>query len=703
MKVKCFLLFLIFTSLGTYLYAQSSDCATATSVCSSFFSQNDSPSGTGNVYEQAPGTCQTGGEFNSAWYVFTVQETGNLNFILTPNDLNNDYDWSLFDITTNGCAGINNGSSPEVSCNSYGENFGLQGATGISSAQGGFGNLNGPGNINGPPFNADLNVPVGEVFALVVMNFSATLDGYSLDFGSSLASVFDQVSPQIIGVTQNCNSNQLTVTFSESVLTNNLNSIPLKLDIDGQVYIPISITASNTNFSNQVILNFDVSLAPGLGTIGDSNTGAIEDFCGNILSDPFQTTIYAPLEIETVTIEPACNGIGGSISVDAITGGAIPYSIALNNQAQNGTLFENMEPGNYIITVTDANGCSTASSVTLDNQELSVFVGNDLVLCDMQTVLTATSSEGQFQWNETGGVSFSTITQPQTTVVATIPGQYEVSATLTLDNCITTDAIFVTFNFPPLVNISSFGVTCHDDCDGEVLVESANGEVLTASIGEQQETGSSILFESLCGGQMNLQVAFSAACLATYPVLIVEPAEIIAQFSADNYTVPVSSPTILLSNSSINADSIAWELVGYESVYFWSENNWELVLPEIAGVYQIRLIAFADSVCSDDALTSIIVTDDFQFYLPNAFTPNNDGINDYFIPIFSAEPKKYEFLIFDRWGNVIFRTSDPTKPWTGEVIDGDHYAQDNIYHWLLKVQANDIGLDSYNGSVAILR
>lgn len=699
---RLFYLFMLLV-VAVKIQAQSSDCNTATSVCASFFSQNNSPEGTGNVFELAPGSCQTGGEFNSAWYVFTVQQPGVLNFTLTPNNLNNDYDWSLFNITDNGCAGINNGLSPEVSCNSYGENFGFQGTTGIGSSQGGFGSQNGPGNLNGPPFNGDLNVQQSQVYALVVMNYSATLDGYTLDFGQSTASIFDQVPPQIVEVEQNCAANAITVTFSEGVQTNNLNVIPLNIEINGQTFTPTSVTSANNDFSNQVTLNFSAPLPAGDASVVPSASGTLEDICGNVWTVPFAAPIAAPLSINNIITNPACNGEDGSIVVDGISGGLIPYSISLNNVPQASATIAGLSPGTYNLVVTDINGCTANSTVVLADQQLSVTLGDDLVLCDMQTTLTAVAGQGSFQWNPLSGVSFSSSSQLQTSVSATVPGQYQITASVTLDDCIATDVMLVTFNFPPLVNLSTTGVTCNDDCDGEIRVESINGEALTATVEGEQQTGSLLIFDNVCGGNYAVQVAFNAECQASYPVTVEEPAEVVAQFSADNFLVSLSNPNVILTNTSMNADSISWVIVGYESEYSWTGDEWTLSLPPAIGAYQIKLIAHADSVCFDEALATIVVQDDFRFYLPNAFTPNNDGINDYFFPVFSTEPEQFELIIFDRWGNAVFRTSDSSKPWTGDVAAGDYFAQDNIYNWLLKIRGTEIETLTYNGMVSLVR
>jgi gliding motility-associated-like protein len=66
-------------------------------------------------------------------------------------------------------------------------------------------------------------------------------------------------------------------------------------------------------------------------------------------------------------------------------------------------------------------------------------------------------------------------------------------------------------------------------------------------------------------------------------------------------------------------------------------------------------------------------------YVPNAITPNGDGINEDFRPIFGCPPKNYSMLIFDRWGNLVFETKDVYKGWDG-TIKGSPAPMD-IYVW----------------------
>ena len=58
-------------------------------------------------------------------------------------------------------------------------------------------------------------------------------------------------------------------------------------------------------------------------------------------------------------------------------------------------------------------------------------------------------------------------------------------------------------------------------------------------------------------------------------------------------------------------------------------------------------------------------------YIPNTFTPNGDGKNDLFGPEFIGDPVFFDFLIFDRWGHVIFETHDKNVKWNGTFKNQD--------------------------------
>ena len=96
----------------------------------------------------------------------------------------------------------------------------------------------------------------------------------------------------------------------------------------------------------------------------------------------------------------------------------------------------------------------------------------------------------------------------------------------------------------------------------------------------------------------------------------------------------------------------------------------------------------------------------FYVYIPNSFTPNNDGINDLFVPSFSSteEIKSYLFEVVNRWGEIIFRTDNPETGWMGNTREGQYYTHNDVFTWNIKIAFNNKQVDrQYTGSVLAIR
>jgi gliding motility-associated-like protein len=89
--------------------------------------------------------------------------------------------------------------------------------------------------------------------------------------------------------------------------------------------------------------------------------------------------------------------------------------------------------------------------------------------------------------------------------------------------------------------------------------------------------------------------------------------------------------------------------------------------------------------------------------LPNAFTPNGDGTNDVFIPLFGCPPIDYEMQIFDRWGYVVFSTKDVNVGWDGKISPSE-YAKMDTYVWKISFRLYEGDkLRKYTGYVVLVR
>jgi len=79
----------------------------------------------------------------------------------------------------------------------------------------------------------------------------------------------------------------------------------------------------------------------------------------------------------------------------------------------------------------------------------------------------------------------------------------------------------------------------------------------------------------------------------------------------------------------------------------------------------------------------------FNVWIPNSFTPNNDLLNDViFVSGSDISKNDFEWIIFNRWGDIVFRTSDINEPWTGNVDNGEHYAPNGVYNYLVRLRAD---------------
>jgi gliding motility-associated-like protein len=72
------------------------------------------------------------------------------------------------------------------------------------------------------------------------------------------------------------------------------------------------------------------------------------------------------------------------------------------------------------------------------------------------------------------------------------------------------------------------------------------------------------------------------------------------------------------------------------------------------------------------------------YVLPNTFTPNGDGSNDFFKPRVNLFIEKIQFQVYNQWGNLVFETSDPVINWEGTTKAGQPLA-DGTYHYSCKV------------------
>ncbi|MCQ2286964.1 MAG: gliding motility-associated C-terminal domain-containing protein, partial [Bacteroidales bacterium] len=143
----------------------------------------------------------------------------------------------------------------------------------------------------------------------------------------------------------------------------------------------------------------------------------------------------------------------------------------------------------------------------------------------------------------------------------------------------------------------------------------------------------------------------------------------IAGFIADNYNVELegSSAIINFIDQSQDAQYWLWNFSDSHS----AENTSTEMSPShefsTAGYYKVWQTVYTDHNCRDSINRTVHVTAPFYFYIPNAFTPaKTDGLNDTFYPSGTGVSKdNYEMLIYNQWGELIFKTNERFGAWDG--------------------------------------
>ncbi|HVZ96056.1 MAG TPA: gliding motility-associated C-terminal domain-containing protein [Chitinophagaceae bacterium] len=132
--------------------------------------------------------------------------------------------------------------------------------------------------------------------------------------------------------------------------------------------------------------------------------------------------------------------------------------------------------------------------------------------------------------------------------------------------------------------------------------------------------------------------------------------------------------------------------------YLWSDNsNGSSLTVNQPGAYWME-VTDANGCSGKDSIT---VSPCAQIFIPDAFTPNNDGRNDIFKPVITGSVVQYNFSIYNQWGQLVFQTADTTKGWHGYA--NGRLQQNGVFVWVCSIQFSGEPLQNKKGTVILLR
>jgi gliding motility-associated-like protein len=669
--MKILLLFTSLTMVFQFSYAQTpnvQDCGGAIPICQNVYHEANSYTGMGNIQNEIDSTTScTDGEDNAVWYTFTAQTTGNFSFVITPNNTSgsgDDYDWTVFDLTHSQCSDIYNNPSIEVSCNSYGS-FTSNSTTGASTANGGVGNSNGPGEDNGPPWNADIPVIAGNKYVMMVSNWTGSTYGYTIDFSTSSAQLYDNVPPHIQSITSliSCGTNSITFNFSENILCSTVSSADFTLTGPGGPYTISSISGPVCSQGGNQEQIFTINFSPSISSGGTynlnlvSSSGSVTDLCANVApagSLPFSVNLF---NTSTSTTPATCGASDGSATVVASgSSGTFSY-LWSTTPPQTSAHATGLAAGNYFVTVYNGT-CSVIDTANVGtNSDLSASITNIInETCGMSDGSATVSVSGgtapyAFIWNTIPSQTLATATNLSA-------GNYTVTLT-DVNGCSIVLNTSITVGAGPSGTVITENSHCGNN-DGSAIVTATGGFGDYTYLWNTGETSNSITNQY--PGTYTVLID-DGYCDTTITVIIPNTPGPRANFIYNPDPISINDPEVTFSSITIGASSWVWDF-GDTTGEFSGQNVVHTF--QHTGNYQVMLIIQDSHGCIDTLIKTVTVNDIFTIYIPNCFTPDGDGLNDSFGPEgVSFAPESYSMVIFNRWGNIMYETNSLSEPWNG--------------------------------------
>jgi len=431
------------------------------------------------------------------------------------------------------------------------------------------------------------------------------------------------------------------------------------------------------------------------------------------------------LVINTSGNDTVCIGQTFTISSSAI-GGVTPYTFTWNNNLGTGESFSLSDSLTtiYQVFVTDSHNC-VSDTMTLEIfvhpvVEVHAFYLGDSAIClNNSTQISALGTGGNggpytYTWSEGIGLQSPPV---QVTPIQTT--QYYVTVA---DNCgspVGIDSITIIIHpLPDVIFSSHINEGCEpllvnffDESTPDIATWQWHfGDPISGSSNTSALQNPSHLYINPGTYNVTLTATTIHGCVGIHfqPAMINVYPLPVAKFSHYPYYISVDNPLVFFTDKSTGAAHWFWNF-GDAASGSQNTSNLQNTIHNYTepGQYIITLFVTTDKGCVDSTSGIVTYLPEYTFYMPNAFTPDGDGLNDFFGPFgLGFDTDEYFFQIYDRWGKVIYETNDINKPWDGTVLKTGNLAPFGVYTWSIYfIRTNDNDKHRYrkSGHVTLIR
>ena len=506
------------------------------------------------------------------------------------------------------------------------------------------GSITAAGNGGTAPYRFSIdgiNFQPGNIFnGLTAGNYIITIKDAGNCTNTISVTVTSSNGPTVIVVTTAASCTAANGSITATALGG---TTPYRFSIDGINF------QSGTIFTGLPAGNYTI-------TVKDANN------CSNRASAVISSSNSTAVTANATTA--SCGQANGSITATG-SGGAPPYQYALNNggyQASNS--FSGLPAGVYTVTIKDRNGCTASNTITINSiNTTTVNAGNDITICQGSSAqLQAATNAASYSWLPVAGLSNTGILNPVASPAVTTA--YIITATT--GQCSVSDTVIVHVTPAPI----AFAGADARICFGNTLQLHGSGgnnyfwspAQFLSGTGTQNP-----VFSALQQGVFTilLDVTDANGCKSAKKdsllITVLPPAKI---FAGNDTAVAAGQPLPLNATDVNNTGftSYTWSpSAGLNNAFI--KNPVALLNNSNLYTYTVTARTAAGCEATDDINIKVFVKP--ELYVPNAFTPNDDGRNDVLklIPVGIRELKF--FTIYNRFGEIVFATKNLQAGWDG--------------------------------------
>ncbi len=465
-------------------------------------------------------------------------------------------------------------------------------------------------------------------------------------------------------------------------------------------------------------------------------TATVTDATG--CTDTKAITIEQPDSL-TITINPDTTiCIGGTATILAqASGGTTPYTYGwINGWVGPGPHSEN--PTNftcYILAITDANNCQSAPVNSCVNfyPSLVATASPDQTICPGETItLTSVANGGNpnnpitFSWDYGASINSFYQTSPAGTYPYSINYELIIS-----DGCSPndTDMVIVKFHEPKIPSFSPQDTTiCPHGNVNFINTSTFSANICTWSYGDGHSSigcypTPHYTYSKPGNYMVTLTTKSFEGCIYSDTGQVHVVSLPVANFSINPNPTDIRNITFNFIDKSLgNVNAWSWYFYDNDKQTLLDSANTQNTkfdfYQSIHGVsdvldlndtgrYPVKLMITTAEGCIDDTIINAIVEPITIFFIPNTFTPNGDIRNEFFFPVmFGVSEDDYDLEIYNRWGDLLFRTNLLNRKWDGtapEIGQSTSIVQDGVYIWKITFKNLKNDVKQYVGHVNVLK